>query len=70
MNALPYLADLATRHAWARRQYARLHADLVEARLTARAEALEHARRRTRRLHDLVGRRRNRRTDRPAGADR
>ncbi|MBT2209377.1 hypothetical protein [Actinomadura sp. NEAU-AAG7] len=66
MNALPYLADLATRHAWARRQYARLHADLVEARLAARAEALERAERRSRRVHDLIGRRRSRAAGRPA----
>ncbi|TDD91020.1 hypothetical protein [Actinomadura rubrisoli] len=43
MNALPYLAGLATRHAWAQRRYAELQADIVEARLTARARAMERA---------------------------
>ncbi|WP_396455017.1 hypothetical protein, partial [Actinomadura sp.] len=41
MNPLPYLAGLAMRHAWAEREYARLHADIVEARLTARAREAE-----------------------------
>jgi hypothetical protein len=43
MNQLPYLAGLATRHAWAEREYARLHADLVEARLRARAHDVRRA---------------------------
>ncbi|MFB4300054.1 hypothetical protein [Actinomadura sp. NTSP31] len=53
MNALPYLAGLATRHAWAEREYARLHADIVEARLAARAQAMERAARRRARLLGL-----------------
>ncbi|WP_176406795.1 hypothetical protein [Actinomadura sp. BRA 177] len=43
MNPLPYLAGLAMRHAWAEREYARLHADIVEARITARARETERA---------------------------
>ncbi|MEV0662103.1 hypothetical protein ACIBI3_12675 [Actinomadura luteofluorescens] len=43
MNELPYFAVLAQRHAWAEREYARLHADIVEARLIARARAQERA---------------------------
>ncbi|MEV4677700.1 hypothetical protein ACFYYL_03440 [Actinomadura geliboluensis] len=43
MNQLPYLAGLAMRHAWAEREFARLHADLVEARLKARARDAERA---------------------------
>lgn len=43
MNQLPYLAGLAMRHAWAEREYARLHADLVEARLRARAREARRA---------------------------
>lgn len=55
MNELPYLGALATRHAWAEREYARLHADIVEARLTARARALERAAGRRARLRDVFG---------------
>ncbi|GAA2165444.1 hypothetical protein GCM10009727_84110 [Actinomadura napierensis] len=54
MNALPYLAGLATRHAWAEREYARLHADIVEARLAARAQTMERAARRRGRLRGLL----------------
>ena len=43
MKALPYLAGLATRHDWARHEYARLHADVVEAELAARARSMERA---------------------------
>lgn len=43
MKELPYLAALATRHAWAEREYARLHADIVEARLIARTRSAERA---------------------------
>jgi hypothetical protein len=43
MNELPYLAALATRHAWVEREYARLHADIVEARIIARARSAERA---------------------------
>ncbi|MEU6750369.1 hypothetical protein ABZ914_29495 [Spirillospora sp. NPDC046719] len=50
MNALPYLAGLATRHAWAEREFAGLQADIVEARLTAGALARERAARRRARL--------------------
>jgi len=57
MNALPYLARLATRHAWARRQYAELHADIVEARLAARACAAERAGHRRVALLERLGRR-------------
>jgi hypothetical protein len=53
MNALPYLAGLATRHAWAEREYAHLQADLVEARLVARARARERAARSRARLRAL-----------------
>ncbi|QXJ24989.1 hypothetical protein AGRA3207_006419 [Actinomadura graeca] len=45
MNALPYLASLAGRlphrYPGARHEYARLHADIVEARLAARARDSE-----------------------------
>ncbi|MDL4818144.1 hypothetical protein [Actinomadura opuntiae] len=54
MNALPYLAGLATRHAWAEREYARLHAEIVEARLAARAQAGERAARRRARLRSAL----------------
>lgn len=54
MNALPYLAGPATRHAWAEREYARLQADLVEARLTAGARARERAARRRARLRAVT----------------
>ncbi|WP_173099644.1 hypothetical protein [Actinomadura verrucosospora] len=53
MNALPYLAGLAARHAWAEREYARLQADIVEARLAAGARARERAARRRARLRAL-----------------
>ncbi|MFD0686521.1 hypothetical protein [Actinomadura fibrosa] len=53
MNALPYLAGLATRHAWAERRYAALQAEIVEARLTARAVAEERAARRRRAVREL-----------------
>ncbi|KAB2388534.1 hypothetical protein [Actinomadura montaniterrae] len=53
MNALPYLAGLATRHAWAEREYARLHSDLVEARLAAGVRARERAARGRARLRAL-----------------
>ncbi|MGI5322226.1 hypothetical protein [Actinomadura nitritigenes] len=53
MNALPYLAGLAARHAWAGREFARVQADIVEARLTARALARERAARRRARLRAL-----------------
>lgn len=46
MNELPYMAALALRHEWAGREYARLHAAAVEARLTARARTSERAARR------------------------
>ncbi|GGV03491.1 hypothetical protein GCM10010182_21870 [Actinomadura cremea] len=39
MKALIDLADLAARNEWARREHARLQADVVEARLAARAAA-------------------------------
>lgn len=39
MKALIDLADLAARNQWARREHARLQADVVEARLAARAVA-------------------------------
>ncbi|MFA1539337.1 hypothetical protein [Actinomadura monticuli] len=54
MNPLPYLASLAMRHAWAEREYARLHADIVEARLTARARQAERGTRMRRWLLDGV----------------
>lgn len=57
MNALPYLAGLATRHAWARRQYAELHADIVEAQLAARARAADSAGHRRVALRERLGRR-------------
>ncbi|MBE1534903.1 hypothetical protein [Actinomadura algeriensis] len=37
MKALIDLSDLATRREWARREHARLQAEIVEARLAARA---------------------------------
>ncbi|CNG29781.1 Uncharacterised protein [Mycobacterium tuberculosis] len=43
MKELPYLAGLALRHAWAEREYARLHADIVEARLKAREREAERS---------------------------
>ncbi|QKW34873.1 hypothetical protein HUT06_13270 [Actinomadura sp. NAK00032] len=43
MNQLPYLAGLATRHAWAEREFARLHADILEARLRTRVREAERA---------------------------
>ncbi|SFN11942.1 MULTISPECIES: hypothetical protein [Actinomadura] len=55
MNELPYLGALATRHAWAEREYARLHADIVEARLAARARAEVKAGERRARFRALVG---------------
>ncbi|WP_141577416.1 hypothetical protein [Actinomadura sp. WMMA1423] len=55
MNELPYFGVLATRHDWAEREYARLHADIVEARLVARARADERAARRRARLRERVG---------------
>ncbi|NDU72594.1 hypothetical protein GWI34_08130 [Actinomadura sp. DSM 109109] len=55
MNALPYLGTLATRHAWAEREYARLHADIVEARLLARLRAEERAARQRAWVRDRVG---------------
>jgi len=74
MNPLPYLASLAMRHAWAEREYARLHADIVEARLIARARQAERGAR-TRRwllggVPDRIGGRRRtaRREERPQPA--
>ncbi|WP_157430814.1 hypothetical protein [Actinomadura macra] len=55
MNALPYLANLATRHARARHESARLHADIVEARLAARARASERTAHRAGRVRGLGG---------------
>ncbi|SNR73540.1 hypothetical protein [Actinomadura mexicana] len=55
MNELPYFAVLATRHAYAEREYARLHADIVEARLTARARARERAAQRRAWVRDRLG---------------
>ncbi|TDC50543.1 hypothetical protein E1281_21770 [Actinomadura sp. KC345] len=46
MNELPYMATLALRHDWARPGHARLQADIVEARLTARSRAAERGARR------------------------
>ena len=46
MNELPYMAALALRHGWAREGHARLQADIVEARLAARARAAERGARR------------------------
>lgn len=46
MKELPYMAAPAQRHEWARREYARLHADIVEARLAARVRTTERAARR------------------------
>ncbi|NKZ05088.1 hypothetical protein [Actinomadura latina] len=73
MNALPYLAELAMRHAWAEREYARLHADVVEARLKARTRDAERAARVRRWLLGGVPERisvRRRRPARPAAACR
>ncbi|MFI0409720.1 hypothetical protein [Actinomadura sp. 3N508] len=65
MNALPYLARPATRHAWAQREYARLQADIVEATLIAHARSAGRAGRIRRWLLDGVpdrfGTRRHRR---------
>ncbi|TDB88117.1 hypothetical protein E1264_12455 [Actinomadura sp. KC216] len=65
MNALPYLAGPATRHAWAEREYARLQADIVEATLIARARSAGRGRRIRRWLldgvPDRIGARRHRR---------
>ncbi|MEU8796935.1 hypothetical protein [Spirillospora sp. NPDC048819] len=55
MRELPYLAALAMRHEWARREYARLHADIVEARLIARARSIERATRRRAAFRDRLG---------------
>ncbi|WP_149257686.1 hypothetical protein [Actinomadura sp. K4S16] len=55
MNELPYFGVLAMRHAWADREYARLHADIVEARLVARARAEERAAQRRARVLGMVG---------------
>ncbi|MEO3828649.1 hypothetical protein [Actinomadura sp. B10D3] len=66
MNELPYLGALAMRHAWAEREYARLHADIVEARLTARARATEKAAERRARLRARFGGLPLPRRDRPA----
>lgn len=55
MNELPYFAVLATRHAWAEREYARLHADIVEARLIAGARAHERAAQKRARVRDRLG---------------
>ncbi|TDC73337.1 hypothetical protein, partial [Actinomadura sp. 7K507] len=54
MNELPYMAALALRHEWARDEYARLHADIVEARLTARALSIERGARRRALLLDWL----------------
>jgi hypothetical protein len=54
MNALPYLAGLAVRHARSERLYAQLHADMVEARLAARAQERENAARRRARLRSWL----------------
>lgn len=54
MKALPYLAGPATRYAWAEREYARLQADIVEARLTARTRSAGRAGRVRRWLLDGV----------------
>ncbi|WP_433477998.1 hypothetical protein ACQPZP_13750 [Spirillospora sp. CA-142024] len=55
MNELPYLAALATRHVWAEREYARLHADIAEARLIARARSVERAAERRAWALDRIG---------------
>jgi hypothetical protein len=55
MNELPYFGALAMRHDWAEREYARLHADIVEARLVARARADERAAQRRAWVRDRVG---------------
>ncbi|MEV3927638.1 hypothetical protein [Actinomadura coerulea] len=55
MNELPYFAVLAHRHAWAEREYARLHADIVEARLAARGRARERAAQKRARVRARVG---------------
>lgn len=54
MNELPWLAGLAVHHRWAEREYARLHADAVEARLAARARSVERASRRRAALRDRI----------------
>jgi hypothetical protein len=55
MNELPYMAALAQRHEWAGREYARLTADIVEARLIAHARSAERAARRRALLRDRFG---------------
>ncbi|MEV4007290.1 hypothetical protein [Actinomadura sp. NPDC049753] len=54
MNELPYFAVLAQRHAWAEREYARLHADIAESRLLARERAQERAARKRAWVRDRV----------------
>ncbi|WP_131732495.1 hypothetical protein [Actinomadura formosensis] len=66
MNTLPYLAGLAMRHAWAEREYAKLHADIVEARLTARAKSMDRAARTRARLRDRLSGTRPARHPQPA----
>ncbi|TDC71191.1 hypothetical protein E1200_02875 [Actinomadura sp. GC306] len=55
MNELPYMAVLALRHEAAGREYARLTADIVEARLIARARSAERAARRRALLRERLG---------------
>ncbi|MFG2086659.1 MULTISPECIES: hypothetical protein [unclassified Spirillospora] len=66
MKELPYLAALAVRHEWAGHEYARLHADIVEARLIARARSIERAARWRASLRDRLGGLRPPRRRRPA----
>lgn len=66
MNELPYLAALAMRHEWARREYARLHADIVEARIIARARSIERAARRRAAFRDRLSGLRPARRPQPA----
>ncbi|GAA4229236.1 hypothetical protein GCM10022254_21190 [Actinomadura meridiana] len=54
MTALPNPADLAARRAWAGRAHAKLRADVVDARLTARSRSLGRAARVRRWLLDGV----------------
>lgn len=54
MNTLPYLAGLAMRHAWAEREYAKLHADIAEARLTARVRSMDRAARTRAEIRDRI----------------
>lgn len=54
MKELPYMAALAQRHEWAGREYARLHAEAVEARLTARARTSDRAAHRRALLRDRL----------------